>query len=192
MVERHKHGKHLFHTLAKFGPGFGLMATLIAQVAMFRSLGGDAGAIGNALAIALTGTLYGCILQNLVAGPVAEKLGAAIAGRSLRQGNHAARRAEHSGRQQSARRGNAVAELPEHQAAGGDAQGGVDYSRRNATTWRKAKACRCKKAECEECPEWIFTFADLVMLMMGFFVILWVLKPDPGKKGSGKTAKATT
>jgi chemotaxis protein MotA len=74
MTERHKHGKHLFHTLAKFGPGFGLMATLIAQVAMFRNLGGDASVIGNALAIALTGTLYGCILQNLVAGPVAEKL----------------------------------------------------------------------------------------------------------------------
>jgi chemotaxis protein MotB len=46
-----------------------------------------------------------------------------------------------------------------------------------------AKSCQCKKAagECEECPEWIFTFADLVMLMMGFFVILWVLKPSPSK-----------
>ncbi len=47
----------------------------------------------------------------------------------------------------------------------------------------KAK-CKCKPTECEECPEWIFTFADLVMLMMGFFVILWVLKPnasDPKK-----------
>src|SRR3954447_7038491 len=74
MTERHKHGKHLFHTLAKFGPGFGLMATLIAQVAMFRNLGGDASIIGNALAVALTGTLYGCILQNLIAGPIAEKL----------------------------------------------------------------------------------------------------------------------
>jgi len=45
--------------------------------------------------------------------------------------------------------------------------------------------CGCKKAkpcECEECPEWIFTFADLVMLMMGFFVILWVLKPPAGKQ----------
>jgi flagellar motor protein MotB len=47
-------------------------------------------------------------------------------------------------------------------------------------------ACKCKKAaECEECPEWIFTFADLVMLMMGFFVILWVLKPPAGKQGAG-------
>jgi chemotaxis protein MotA len=75
MSERHKHGKHLFGTLAKFGPGFGLMATLIAQVAMFRNLAGDAAVIGKALAIALTGTLYGCMLQNLVAGPIAEKLG---------------------------------------------------------------------------------------------------------------------
>ena len=74
MAERHKHGKHLFHTLAKFGPGFGLMATLIAQVAMFKNLGGDASVIGAALAIALTGTLYGCMLQNLMAGPIAEKL----------------------------------------------------------------------------------------------------------------------
>jgi chemotaxis protein MotA len=74
MQERHKHGKHFWGTMAKFGPGFGLMATLIAQVAMFRSLGGDASVIGQALAIALTGTLYGCMLQNLVAGPIAEKL----------------------------------------------------------------------------------------------------------------------
>jgi chemotaxis protein MotA len=50
------------------------MATLIAQVAMFRSLGGSAATIGAALAVALTGTLYGCMLQNLVAGPIAEKL----------------------------------------------------------------------------------------------------------------------
>ena len=50
-----------------------------------------------------------------------------------------------------------------------------------------AKGCHCKKAaECEECPEWIFTFADLVMLMMGFFVILWVLKPAPTKESASQ------
>ena len=42
-------------------------------------------------------------------------------------------------------------------------------------------ACKCKEVECEDCPEWIFTLADLIMCMMGLFVILWVLKPDPGK-----------
>lgn len=49
-----------------------------------------------------------------------------------------------------------------------------------------SKGCRCKPSECEECPEWIFTFADLVMLMMGFFVILWVLKPNPTKAGAAE------
>jgi outer membrane protein OmpA-like peptidoglycan-associated protein len=43
-------------------------------------------------------------------------------------------------------------------------------------------ACKCKEHECEECPEWIFTLADLIMCMMGLFVILWVLKPDGAKK----------
>src|SRR5437763_10103130 len=83
MQERHKHGKHFWGTMAKFGPGFGLMATLIAQVAMFRSLGGDASVIGQALAIALTGTLYGCMLQNLVAGPIARKLSVRSPGEAL-------------------------------------------------------------------------------------------------------------
>jgi outer membrane protein OmpA-like peptidoglycan-associated protein len=55
----------------------------------------------------------------------------------------------------------------------------------------KAKPCKCKATECEECPEWIFTFADLVMLMMGFFVILWVLKPNPTNPGSNSAAAAT-
>src|SRR5215212_1890031 len=76
MIERHKHGKHFFGMLAKFGPGCGLVACLTAQVAMFKNLGGDAAVIGAALAVALVGTLYGALLQNLIAGPVAEKLGA--------------------------------------------------------------------------------------------------------------------
>jgi outer membrane protein OmpA-like peptidoglycan-associated protein len=47
-------------------------------------------------------------------------------------------------------------------------------------------AANCKKCDpheiCEECPEWIFTLADLIMCMMGLFVILWVLKPGPTDK----------
>jgi chemotaxis protein MotA len=75
MSERHKHGKHFWGMIAKFGPGCGLIACLTAQVAMFSHLDGDAGMIGHALAGALTGTLYGALMQNLIAGPMAEKLG---------------------------------------------------------------------------------------------------------------------
>jgi outer membrane protein OmpA-like peptidoglycan-associated protein len=49
-----------------------------------------------------------------------------------------------------------------------------------------AKGCKkCDPHElCEECPEWIFTLADLIMCMMGLFVILWVLKPGTNAKAS--------
>jgi outer membrane protein OmpA-like peptidoglycan-associated protein len=49
------------------------------------------------------------------------------------------------------------------------------------------KSCKCDPHElCEECPEWIFTLADLIMCMMGLFVILWVLKPgDQAQKTGG-------
>src|SRR5690348_7883652 len=57
---------------------------------------------------------------------------------------------------------------------------------------KKAAACKCKAAECEECPEWIFTFADLVMLMMGFFVILWVIKPAPTPNKQANDAAVQT
>ncbi len=75
MLERHKHAKHFWASVAKFGPGCGLVACLCAQVGMFMNLNGDPGVIGKALAGALTGTLYGALLQNLFAGPMAEKLG---------------------------------------------------------------------------------------------------------------------
>lgn len=75
MLERHKHGKHFWASIAKFGPGCGLVACLCAQVAMFSHLDGDAGVIGRALSGALTGTLYGALVQNIMAGPIAEKLG---------------------------------------------------------------------------------------------------------------------
>ena len=74
MAERHKSGKKFFELMGKYGPGFGLTATLIGQVAMFRNMGGDSAAIGQALAIALLGTLYGCLICNVICGPIADKL----------------------------------------------------------------------------------------------------------------------
>src|SRR3984957_17686496 len=64
MSEGHKHRNHLFGLLRKFGPALRSMATLIAQVAMFCHLDDHAAVSGKALAIPVTGTLYGCILEN--------------------------------------------------------------------------------------------------------------------------------
>jgi flagellar motor protein MotB len=52
-------------------------------------------------------------------------------------------------------------------------------------------AAKCKKCDpheiCEECPEWIFTLADLIMCMMGLFVVLWVLKTEGEKSQNPAT-----
>jgi chemotaxis protein MotA len=74
LEERHKKGKKFFEIMGKYGPGFGLTATVLGQVAMFQNLGGDSAAIGKALAVALLGTLYGCIICNVICGPIADKL----------------------------------------------------------------------------------------------------------------------
>lgn len=53
-----------------------------------------------------------------------------------------------------------------------------------------AKCGKCDPHEiCEECPEWIFTLADLIMCMMGLFVLLWVLKEAGAKASSPQQAQ---
>jgi chemotaxis protein MotA len=72
--ERHRKGKKFFEIMGAYGPGFGLMATVIGQIAMFQNLGGDTAAIGQTLGVALCATLYGCIIQNAICGPIGHKL----------------------------------------------------------------------------------------------------------------------
>lgn len=75
MQERHKAGKKFFDLLKLYGPGWGLVGTLVGQIAMFGNLaGGDVGALGKSLAIAVCATMYGTILCNAIAGPIGDKL----------------------------------------------------------------------------------------------------------------------
>jgi chemotaxis protein MotA len=75
MQERHKAGKKVFDLLKLYGPGYGLVGTLIGQVALFGNLGNsDVGQLGGALAVAVAATMYGAILANAIAGPIGDKL----------------------------------------------------------------------------------------------------------------------
>jgi len=75
MAERHKAGKKFFDLLKLYGPGYGLVGTLVGQVGMFGKLASaDIGALGHALAIAVVATMYGAILANAIAGPMGDKL----------------------------------------------------------------------------------------------------------------------
>jgi chemotaxis protein MotA len=74
MQDRHKSGKKFFDLLKTYGPGLGLVATLMGQIGMFKSLGGDIATMGYMLAVAVVATMYGTVLANCVAGPMGDKL----------------------------------------------------------------------------------------------------------------------
>ncbi|MBI4717918.1 MAG: MotA/TolQ/ExbB proton channel family protein [Planctomycetes bacterium] len=74
MQERHKAGKKFFDLVKLYGPGWGLVGTLIGQIGMFGQLGGSVESMGKMLALAVVATMYGTVLANAVAGPIGDKL----------------------------------------------------------------------------------------------------------------------
>ncbi|MCK4658341.1 MAG: MotA/TolQ/ExbB proton channel family protein [Phycisphaerae bacterium] len=73
VADRHADGKALFDNIGKYAPAFGMIGTLIGLVKMLQAMD-DPSAIGPAMAVALLTTLYGALLANLVALPLADKL----------------------------------------------------------------------------------------------------------------------
>jgi chemotaxis protein MotA len=72
-VERHQWGQKVFKAIAEAGPAMGMIGTLQGLVMMMSSMS-DPKSIGPAMAIALLATLYGAVLANMIAIPIAEKL----------------------------------------------------------------------------------------------------------------------
>ena len=71
---RHNEGRALFENIGKYAPAFGMIGTLIGLVIMLKNMN-DPATIGPAMAVALLTTLYGALIANLIALPMADKLG---------------------------------------------------------------------------------------------------------------------
>lgn len=71
--ERHKAGVSIFKAFGDVAPAMGMIGTLVGLVAMLSNMD-DPKSIGPAMAVALLTTLYGAILANMVAIPIADKL----------------------------------------------------------------------------------------------------------------------
>jgi len=72
-IERHEIGERIFRSIGDSAPAFGLIGTLVGLVQMLSNMQ-DPGSIGPAMAIALLTTLYGAVIANLFAFPIADKL----------------------------------------------------------------------------------------------------------------------
>lgn len=73
IIERHEEGAEIFVAMGTYAPAMGMIGTLIGLVQMLANME-DPQSIGPAMAVALLTTLYGAMIANLVAIPIADKL----------------------------------------------------------------------------------------------------------------------
>ncbi len=72
-AERHRAVIELWSGIAEAAPAMGLIGTILGLVRMFAAMQ-DPDTIGAAMAVALLATLYGALVANLIAMPVAARL----------------------------------------------------------------------------------------------------------------------
>jgi chemotaxis protein MotA len=89
-----------WENVADCAPAMGMLGTVIGLILLFGNVS-DAASIGRAMAVALLTTLYGLVLSNLIAGPIAQRL-ARIAGEQIGWEEDAARRLFAIGRREYA------------------------------------------------------------------------------------------
>ena len=75
-IQRHEVGQRMFKNMATMAPAMGMIGTLVGLVQMLANMS-DPAAIGPAMAVALLTTLYGAVIANAFAQPIADKLGRA-------------------------------------------------------------------------------------------------------------------
>lgn len=72
-ARRHAGNVRFWRDVADAAPAMGMMATVIGLVRMFAAMD-DPAALGAPMATALVATLWGIVVANLIAGPIADRL----------------------------------------------------------------------------------------------------------------------
>jgi len=72
-IDRHNWGERVWRATGDVAPAMGMIGTLVGLVQMLSNMN-DPKAIGPSMAVALLTTLYGAVLANMIALPIADKL----------------------------------------------------------------------------------------------------------------------
>lgn len=72
-IKRHEVGQDMWSSVGDMAPAMGMIGTLIGLVQMLSNMS-DPASIGPAMAVALLTTLYGAVIANAFAIPLADKL----------------------------------------------------------------------------------------------------------------------
>ena len=72
-IQREETGARIFLAIGESAPAFGMFGTLVGLIQMLSAMS-DPTAIGRGMAVALLTTLYGILIAQLIALPIADKL----------------------------------------------------------------------------------------------------------------------
>lgn len=72
-VDRHDIGRKIFKSIGDAAPAMGMIGTLIGLVQMLSNMS-DPASVGPSMTVALLTTLYGAMIANIFAIPIADKL----------------------------------------------------------------------------------------------------------------------
>jgi len=73
LIEKAETSAGVFRSIGEAAPAFGMIGTLVGLIQMLSNLS-DPSAIGPAMAVAMLTTLYGAMIANLFALPIADKI----------------------------------------------------------------------------------------------------------------------
>ena len=189
MSERHEGNFAMFAAAGGFAPTMGIIGTVMGLVNVLSHLD-KPDELGKSIATAFIATLYGVLSANVFWLPVGERLkqrnkeevGRAHAGRRRRPGR--------AGGRQPARRAREARGVPAHwrgavakTARGeGAAQRPPVGAGRPMTAHEQAAAQEGHAAEHENAERWLLTYADLITLLMVFFVVLYSMSSADSTK----------
>ncbi|MFK4794273.1 MotA/TolQ/ExbB proton channel family protein [Sphingobium sp. ZW T5_29] len=72
-ARRHASARNVWLSIADAAPALGMAGTILGLIGMFAAMD-DPAALGPSMALALLTTLYGVVIANLIAAPVASRL----------------------------------------------------------------------------------------------------------------------
>ena len=181
-------GQKIYRAVGDCAPAFGMIGTLIGMVQMFANMT-DPSKLGPFMAVALLATLYGALVANLFCLPIADKLHLKLVDeeinrtliidgilmiREVQEPDAGARNAARlSAREASPRR-----------------------SRAGARVTRRLSGARHGQEEARRAHGgghgWFVTFADLMGLMMSFFVMLVAFSTQDKRSSRSSPARCAT
>ena len=74
MGERHEENWAFWDKMSASAPAFGMIGTLLGLVIMLAHLEDNADSLGAGMSVALITTFYGCLLANVIATPISNRL----------------------------------------------------------------------------------------------------------------------